>query len=97
MIEIKCPWCGPRNHTEFTYMGDATLTRPADGPEASEEDWFRFVYIRQNPKGPHDEYWHHTNGCRQMVKVRRNVVTHEVLATGRPGEDLRGEEEGAGA
>ncbi len=79
MIEIKCPWCGPRSYTEFTYMGDATLQRPVDGHDASDQDWYEFVYIRQNPKGLHDELWQHTNGCRAIIKVTRNVVTHEVL------------------
>lgn len=86
MIRISCPYCGPRDHDEFTYIGDATKNRPTD--DASDEDWFNFVYIRDNPRGPHQEYWQHIQGCRAFVKVLRNTLTHEVLATGLPGDVL---------
>jgi len=46
------------------------------------------VYLRDNPRGPHDEYWQHVNGCRQWLKVRRHVVSHRVIATGASGADL---------
>jgi sarcosine oxidase delta subunit len=53
MMLIPCPHCGPRNQIEFTYGGDATLRRPAaDAPEAA---WIDYVYLRDNPCGPHDE------------------------------------------
>jgi len=51
-----------------------------------------YIYIRSNPKGPHDEFWHHTSGCRKFVKVRRDVVTHEIHDTSIPGVDFIGEE-----
>ena len=74
---IRCPHCGPRPKEEFTIRG-AALARPApeDGPEA----WFRFVYLLDNPRGPHDEHWHHTGGCRRWLVVTRDTVTHETAA-----------------
>ena len=63
MLLIPCPWCGPRNQIEFTYGGDATVRRPA--PEAPEAEWMRYVYVRDNPCGPHDELWLHSAGCRR--------------------------------
>ena len=51
MLLIPCPWCGPRNQIEFTYGGDATLRRPA--PDAPEAAWVDYVYLRDNPCGPH--------------------------------------------
>ena len=33
MLLIRCPWCGPRDETEFRYGGQAHLAYPAD-PEA---------------------------------------------------------------
>ncbi len=87
MLEIPCPWCGLRAHTEFTYMGDATVKRPADGPEASDQDWYEFVYVRQNPKGPHEELWHHTNGCRAVFKVSRDTATHEITGSAKLTDD----------
>lgn len=80
MMLIRCPWCGPRDHTEFSYLGDATVTRPNEGP-GPRPAWVDYVYLRANPKGPHVEYWHHHAGCRQWVKVARDTVTHAVTAT----------------
>ena len=91
MLLIKCPWCGERAETEFTYGGDATVRRP-DPETASETEWLDHIYLRDNPMGPHDEMWQHTSGCRQFLKVRRNVRTHEILATGAPGDVLTGGE-----
>lgn len=76
MLLIRCPWCGERDHTEFAYGGDANVRRPAAG--ASEADWIDYVYLRENPRGPHCEYWHHSQGCRQWLRVMRNTLTHEI-------------------
>ncbi|MEQ8397022.1 sarcosine oxidase subunit delta [Thalassobaculum sp.] len=88
MIRIPCPHCGPRDHDEFSYVGDATKVRPADPSAASPEDWHRYVYLRDNPRGAHLEYWHHVQGCRSYLKVLRDTATHEVLAAGRPDDTL---------
>ena len=86
MLLIPCPWCGPRAQTEFTYGGDATVKRPSsDAPEAA---WVDFVYLRDNPMGPHDELWHHSAGCRQWFHVRRDTRTHAILSSARPGTSL---------
>jgi heterotetrameric sarcosine oxidase delta subunit len=76
MLLIRCPWCGERDHTEFTYGGDATVTRPA--ADAPDHDWVQYVYLRDNPRGPHQEYWHHVQGCRQWLRVTRDTLTHEI-------------------
>lgn len=77
MLTIPCPNCGARNSGEFRYAGDASVTRPAhDDP--SEEAWFRYVYIRQNPKGSHKEYWQHVGGCRAWLIVERDTSNHIV-------------------
>ena len=86
MLLIPCPWCGPRNQIEFTYGGDATVQRPAnDAPVA---EWFAYVYLRDNPLGPHDELWLHSAGCRSWFKVRRNTRTHDILACARIDDEL---------
>ena len=79
MLLIPCPWCGPRSQIEFTYGGDATVRRPA--LDASEDEWFRCVYVRDNPMGPHDEWWTHSAGCRQWFVVSRDTRTHEILGS----------------
>ena len=66
MLLIPCPWCGPRNQVEFTYGGDATVKRPP--PDAPMEAWFAFVYLRDNPCGPHDELWLHSARVPTVVQ-----------------------------
>jgi len=76
MLRINCPICGLRDETEFTYGGDASLTRPA----LEENDtavWLDYVFTRSNPRGPHKEYWHHVMGCRQWLIVERDTLTHK--------------------
>jgi heterotetrameric sarcosine oxidase delta subunit len=77
MLLIRCPHCGLRDQVEFAYGGDARAVRPA--PDAPDEAWHAYVYLRDNPAGPHEEYWQHHAGCRQWFKVLRHTVTHEVL------------------
>ncbi|MDX2265297.1 MAG: sarcosine oxidase subunit delta [Hyphomicrobiales bacterium] len=75
---IHCPFCGARDHAEFSYAGDARLKRPA--PDAPEAEWLDYAYQRDNPSGPHEELWHHVYGCRRHVAVTRHMSTHEILA-----------------
>ena len=86
MLLIPCPWCGARSQIEFTYGGDATVRRPA--ADASEADWYAYVYVRANLAGPHDELWLHSAGCRQWIKVRRDTRTHDILGAAALGEAL---------
>lgn len=74
---IKCPLCGPREASEYNYMGDATLKRPE--PEIIDiKIWSDYVHQRDNPRGKHQEYWQHTGGCRSILKVTRDTVSHAI-------------------
>ena len=75
---IPCPVCGPRDHGEFTYFGSAAERRP-DIADADPEVWARYVYDRENPRGPHEEFWHHTHGCRHWLVVRRDTQDHDIF------------------
>ena len=66
---------------EFTFLGDATPVRPSSNDPASMDQWFDYVYLRDNPKGRFDEYTHHSGGCRAWLVVSRNTETHEVYGT----------------
>jgi sarcosine oxidase subunit delta len=88
MLLIPCPWCGARSQVEFTYGGDATVKRPA--PDAPDAAWYAYVYVRDNPLGPHDEWWLHSAGCRRWIKVRRDTRTHDILASAQPDHALPG-------
>ena len=79
MLILDCPFCGPRYHSEFLYGGDAGRRRPAhDDPDAAR--WTDYVFLRDNPRGRHVEYWQHVHGCRAWLRVTRDTATHEVLA-----------------
>ena len=86
MHQIHCPWCGKRDEAEFQYQGDASVKRPA--ADASQDEFFNYVYMRDNPRGWHTEWWHHIGGCRQWIKVVRNTITHEIHSTGGPQNEL---------
>lgn len=75
---VPCPHCGPRPKEEFTVKG-AVLARPA--PYAGPDRWFDYVYLRENPRGAYEEYWHHAAGCRRWLIVCRDTITHEVRAS----------------
>ena len=52
MLLIPCPWCGPRDETEFKYGGQAHLPYPDDPAALSDEAWADFLFMRDNPRGP---------------------------------------------
>ena len=75
-MRIPYPYCGSRDVQEFSYLGDANLRRP--DPEAPEAAFHDYVYLRDNPAGPHRELWYHGSGCRNWLVVTRNTVTHVI-------------------
>ena len=78
-MRIPCPFCGERDLSEFSYLGDAGYRRPELGSENIEE-FYETVYLRDNPAGPHAELWYHGFGCRSWLIVTRDTRTHEILA-----------------
>ena len=73
MIRIDCPWCGMRDHSEFTYGGDGTLTRP-DPETATLDDWNDYVYLRDNPRIMADPSLHDPSG-EMLLKVAKRPPT----------------------
>ena len=76
---IPCPFCGARDLAEFTYLGDATLERPDPSAPDAERAFHDYVYLRDNPAGPHREFWHHFCGCCSWLIVTRDTRNHEIL------------------
>jgi heterotetrameric sarcosine oxidase delta subunit len=79
MLLIDCPWCGPRDETEFHYGGEAHVPYPADPHALADAEWAAYLFVRSNPKGPFAERWWHAIGCRRWFNLRRDTVTNEVL------------------
>jgi heterotetrameric sarcosine oxidase delta subunit len=87
VLLIHCPWCGPRDEIEFRYGGQAHVSYPEDPESLSDEAWTDFLFLRDNPRGPFRERWHHVNGCRRWFNAVRDTGTHRFLATYRIGEE----------
>jgi len=90
MLLIDCPWCGPREQTEFSCGGEAHIVRPANPDALSDEQWGYYLFMRKNPRGAHLEQWVHTYGCRRWFNVRRDTVTYRITAVYKPGESPPG-------
>lgn len=81
MLQITCPWCGPRDEVEFGCGGEAGIVRPKDPDAASDAEWADYLYLRDNIKGAHREQWWHAAGCRRWFIVERHTVSYAVSAT----------------
>ena len=95
---ITCPYCGPRDVSEFAYQGDGNRVRP-DPASTDVAAWNDYVYDRPNPAGDHRELWQHAGGCRTHLVVMRNTLTHKIARVSfvREGEkkSARGRKSGA--
>ena len=91
MLLISCPWCGPRDESEYSYGGEAHIVRPLDPDALSDAQWADYVFHRTNPRGLHREQWNQSSGCRQWFYVVRDTVSykiHKVYKVGDPKPDL---------
>ena len=79
MLEITCPFCGPRNESEFVNGGPARKKRTERPDELTDSDWIDYLIVAPNPLGPVTEEWWHVMGCAQWFSIRRDTVTHEIL------------------
>jgi heterotetrameric sarcosine oxidase delta subunit len=75
MFRIPCPYCGPRDATEFRHQGE-TRTRP-DPRSTTREQWRAYLYENDNLAGWVRETWYHALGCRRFISVARNTTTNE--------------------
>ena len=76
---INHPLLGPRDAAEFTYRGDANLiNRPDWQAEDAQDQFYEYMYLRDNPAGQHRELWYHEQGDRSWLVVTRNTLTHEI-------------------
>ena len=80
MLVIDCPYCGPRDQSEFSNGGEAHVKRPDGSAEIGDREWGEYVFIRANPKGIFYERWVHSHGCRKWFNAVRNTSTDEILA-----------------
>ena len=86
MLLIPCPWCGERAEIEFRCGGEAHIARPENPEAIGDPAWAEYLFMRTNPKGWHRERWYHVHGCRRWFNLVRHTLTHQILASYKPGE-----------
>ena len=79
MLKITCPFCGPRNESEFVHGGPEKPRRPEDPAALGDADWIDHLTVPDNPMGPLREKWWHLRGCGQWVTITRDTVSHDIL------------------
>ena len=76
---INHPLLGPRDASEFVYLGDAALLNRPDASATDSADAFHeYLHLRDNVAGEHRELWYHEQGDRSWLVVTRNTLTHEI-------------------
>ena len=87
MILIHCPYCEQTlPELEFAYAGEAHIARPEDPSALSDEEWERYLFIRANPRGRHNERWRHVHGCGRFFNAVRDTVSDKFELTYKAGE-----------
>jgi sarcosine oxidase, subunit delta len=87
MLLIHCPYCDEeRPELEFRNMGQAHVARSPDIANESDENFEKFLYIRDNPKGVIYERWRHVHGCARFFNAVRNTVSDKFVMVYRAGE-----------
>ena len=76
---FPCPFCGPRDETEFTYVGEPKA-RPEPAGEVSHAAWADYLYVNANPKGETREVWLHLT-CMDMFVMTRDTASNAVLGS----------------
>jgi heterotetrameric sarcosine oxidase delta subunit len=67
-LRVRCPVCGERPFTEFSFGGEL---RAVSSPDPAED--FARVYLRENTAGVQRERWYHGAGCDRWVTVDRDT------------------------
>lgn len=89
MLQIPCPWCGPRDQCEFGYGGEVRVERPADPSRLPDAEWAEYLFMRRNTQGILHEQWYHAHGCQQFFHVVRDTVTNRIETTCFPADNRR--------
>ena len=76
---INHPLLGPRDSSEFVYLGDANLiNRPNWQEDTAVQHFVEYGYVRDNIAGIHRELWFHEYGDRSWLVVTRDTLSHEI-------------------
>ena len=91
MLLITCPVCGAvGDESEFHCGGEAHVQRPASSNPAdvSDEAQYEYLYVRNNPRGPHREMWQCARGCGKWFNAMRDTLSLQFLAFYKIGDPI---------
>lgn len=88
MLQIECPYCGPRAEIEFSYGGEGGIVRPAVPEALDDRAWGDYLFMRGNEHGVLHEQWRHASGCGRWFNALRHTVTHRMLRVWKIGETV---------
>lgn len=81
---LTCPMNGPRNISEFQYLGPF---RPMPEPDTtSDADWAQYLFRAENRRGKTLEWWRHTPS-NYVFLAERDTGSGAVLRTFDPAAD----------
>jgi sarcosine oxidase subunit delta len=75
---MNCPLNGPRNISEFVWMGE--VRSMPDPATSADRDWASHLFLEKQHRRRVDEWWI-TAPSNYWFIARRNTVTDEVLET----------------
>lgn len=75
-FKIACPNCGRRSVYEFTFGSE--VKTPPDS-DASLKMWRQHLYFNNNLCSFQEEWWHHTAGCGEWLKLWRDTASNEII------------------
>jgi sarcosine oxidase, subunit delta len=75
---MTCPLNGPRNISEFVWLGDV---KDMPNPDScTDAEWADYVFLENNIAGVVDEWWVHAPSNMFFI-ARRNTLTDDVIET----------------
>jgi sarcosine oxidase subunit delta len=87
MLLIHCPYCEEeRPELEFRHAGEAHIARPADIASITDDEFAKYFFYRENPKGIAFERWRHIHGCARFFNAVRDTVSDKFVTTYKAGE-----------
>ncbi len=78
MQRFPCPFCGPRDETEFHFAAEAGKHRPEPAPDVTDANWAQYLHMNDAPRGPAREVWVHLT-CGEFFVMTRDTVTRAVI------------------
>ncbi|MEZ5791475.1 MAG: sarcosine oxidase subunit delta [Nitratireductor sp.] len=77
---FTCPFCGPRDETEFHFGAEAGRCGPNLPKRSARKTGHNICTRRPIPRGSTREIWVHTT-CGEFFAMARDTVSHEVTAS----------------